>query len=94
MEVPQVRPGKVSPQPPIARVIAFFRNSAQGNSAIQLVTQLGVPSDRLGVTPPDRIEGGQGMVLSIPCPDDKIRARIETICRDQGADIHRQHGRP
>ena len=93
MEVPQVRPGKVQAESPIARVIAFFRNSAQGNAAIQLVTQLGVPSDRLGVTPPERIEGGQGMLLSIPCPNEKVRARVEQVCRYHGADIHRQHGR-
>lgn len=91
MEVPQVRPGKVQSTEPMPRVVAFFYNSSQGNAVIQLVTQLGVPSDRLGVTPPDRIEGGQGMILSIPCPDPKIQARVEAICRDQGAEIHRQH---
>ncbi len=91
MEVPQVRPGKVQHTEPMPRVIAFFYNSAQGNAVIQLVTQLGVPSERLGITPPDRIEGGQGMLLSIPCPDEKIQARVEAICRAQGAEIHRQH---
>ena len=33
--------------------------------------QIGIPNDRLGVTPPEQIEGGQGMVLSIGCPDEK-----------------------
>ena len=58
--------------------------------AIQLLTQLGVPNDRMGVTPPEQIEGGQGMLLSIACPDEKAMAHIETICRQQGAKIHRQ----
>ena len=54
------------------RVVVFFPNSALGNLAIQLLMQIGVPNDRLGVTPPEQIEGGQGMVLSIACPDEKI----------------------
>ena len=61
-----------------------------GNLAIQLLMQVGVPNDRLGVTPPEQIEGGQGMVLSIACPDEKSLARVEAICRMQGAKIHRQ----
>jgi hypothetical protein len=91
METPQVRPGKVQTAEAMPRVIAYFYNAAQGNAAIQLVTQLGVPVDRLGVTTPERIEGGQGMVLSIPCPDDAIKARVQQICRGQGAEVHYQH---
>ena len=90
MEMPQVRPGKVDSTGPMPRVVAFFYNSAQGNSAIQLLTTIGIPNDRLGVTPPERIETRQGMVLSIACPDEKTVARVEAICRQQGADIHRQ----
>lgn len=91
MEIPQIRPGKVSePSRPMPRVVAFFRNSAQGNLVIQILSTIGIPNDRLGVTPPEQIETGQGMVLSVACPDEKTMARVETICREQGADIHRQ----
>jgi hypothetical protein len=90
METPQVRPGRVTPSPAMPRVVAFFYNTAQGNSAIQLLTALGVPNDRLGVTPPEQIEGGQGMVLSIPCPDEALVLKVEALCRSQGAAIHRQ----
>src|SRR5437016_14401420 len=90
MEIPQIRPGRVSTAEAPLRVVAFFYNSAQGNSAIQLLTALGIPNDALGVTPPERIETGQGMVLSIACNDEKMAAQVEAVCRDQGADIHRQ----
>ena len=90
MEMPQVRPGKVSPHEPMPRVVAFFYNSAQGNSAIQLLTAIGIPNDRLGVTPPERITTGQGMVLSIACPDEAMVGKVEALCRQQGAAIHRQ----
>jgi hypothetical protein len=90
MEPPQIRPGLVTDRQPMPRVVAKFRNSALGNSAIQLMTALGIPSDRLGVTPPERLEGGQGMVLSIACPDEPTMTRIEAICRTQGAAVHRQ----
>ena len=70
MENPQIRPGLVTNTEPMPRVVAFFRNSASGNLAIQLLTALGVPNDRLGVTPPEQIEHGQGMLLSIACPDE------------------------
>ena len=90
MEIPQVRPGLVTHTEPMTRVVAYFYNSAQGNAAIQLLTALGVPSDGLGVTPPEQIESGQGMVLSIACPDEKMLVRVESICRQYGADIHRQ----
>ena len=90
METPQVRPGKVSHTGPLPRVVAFFYNSAQGNSVIQTLTALGIPNDRLGVTPPERIETGQGMLLSISCPDDALLAKVEAVCRLEGAEIHRQ----
>jgi len=89
MENPQVRPGVVHEGPSLPRVVAFFHNSSQGNLAIQVVTGLGVPNDRLGVTPPEGIEGQQGMVLSIACPE-AIRARVESACRSLGGAIHRE----
>ncbi len=87
MEVPQIRPGKVKPSdaPTSPRVVAFFPNSAQGNSAIQFLTALGIPNNQLGITPPDRIEGGQGMVLSIACPEDGLLSKVEALCKSQGA---------
>ena len=75
MQTPQVRPGLVSSAESMPRVVVFFPNSALGNLAIQLLTQIGIPSDRLGVTPPEQIEGGQGMVLSIGCPDERWSRR-------------------
>ena len=90
METPQVRPGVVTHTGAMPRVVAFFYNAAQGNSAIQMLIGLGIPSDRLGVTPPEQIEGGQGMILSIPCPDEKLIPKVEALCRSQGAAIHRQ----
>jgi hypothetical protein len=90
MEIPQIRPGRVSTAEAPLRVVSFFYNSAQGNSAIQLLTTMGIPNDALGVTPPERIESGQGMVLSIACRDEKMAAQVESVCRDQGAEIHRQ----
>ena len=90
METPQIRPGLVKQAESMPRVVVFFPNSALGNLAIQLLMQIGIPNDRLGVTPPEQIEGGQGMVLSIGCPDEKLLARVESICRSQGGRIHRQ----
>jgi hypothetical protein len=90
METPQVRPGLVKDAESMPRVVAFFHNSALGNLAIQLLTQIGVPNDRLGITPPEQIDGGQGMILSIACPDEKSLAKVESICRQQGAHLHRQ----
>jgi len=92
METPQVRPGSVKQAESMSRVVVFFPNSALGNLVIQLLTQIGVPSDRLGVTPPEQIEGGQGMILSIACPDEKTLAKVESLCRQQGGRIHRQRG--
>ena len=90
MEIPQIRPGLVRSPESKLRVIAFFPNAAEGNVAIQMLTSLGTPNDRLGVTPPDQIEGGQGMILSIGCQDEKTLARVEDVCRKLGGRIHRQ----
>jgi hypothetical protein len=90
MEIPQIRPGLVKDAGSMPRVVAFFYNSAQGNLVIQILMQIGVPNDRMGVTPPEQIEGGQGMILSIGCLDEAMLARVESICRQQGAEIHRQ----
>lgn len=90
MENPQIRPGLVTHTEPMPRVVAFFRNSAHGNVAIQYLTMLGVPADRLGVTPPERIEHGQGMVVDVSCPDESLIPKVEAICRKHGAEIHRR----
>jgi len=90
MQTPQVRPGLVKAGESVPRVVAYFHNSSFANLAIQLLMQVGVPNDRLGVTPPEQIEGGQGILLSIPCPDDKSLTRVESICRQLGGKIHRQ----
>ena len=90
MQTPQIRPGLVTRTERMPRVVVFFPNSALGNLAIQLLTQFGIPNDRLGVTPPEQIEGGQGMLLSIGCPDEKMVKKVEALCRSQGGRIHRQ----
>ena len=93
MEIPQVRPGKVKVAAgggPMTRLVVYFRNAAQGNSAIQMLAALGLPGDRLGVTTPDRIETGQGMLLSIACPDETLIPKVEALCRGHGAEVHRQ----
>ena len=90
MEAPQIRPGKTRPKEVTLRVVAYFYNSAQGNSAIQLLTAMGVPNDRLGVTSPERIDGGQGMFLSIACPDEALVPKVEAVCRAQGANFQVQ----
>jgi hypothetical protein len=90
MENPQVRPGKVIPGQTKTPIVAFFHNSAQGNSAIQQLIALGIPNDRLGITPPERTANGQGMVLSIACPTDGLISKVESLCRSQGASIYRQ----
>jgi hypothetical protein len=90
MENPQIRPGLVEHTEAMPRVVAFFRNSAEGNLVIQLVTALGVPGDRLGVTPPEQIEHGQGMLLDIGCSDEAMISKVESLCRLHGAEIHRR----
>ena len=64
METPQVRPGLVKEREKMRRVVVFFPNSALGNLAIQLLMQIGIPNDKLGVTPPgtDRGRPGDGPV--------------------------------
>ena len=90
MESPQIRPGLVEDRGAMPRVLAFFRNGAEGNLVIQLLVAIGIPSDRIGVTPPEQIEGGQGMLLSIGCPKDILISKVEALCRSHGAEIHRQ----
>ena len=90
MEMPQIRPGLIKNPENRLRVVAFFHNAAEGNLAIQLLTAIGIPSDGLGVTTSDQIEGGQGTILSIGCPNEKALAKAEEICRKLGAHIHRQ----
>lgn len=90
IETPLVRPGAIPDGEPLPRLIAYFSNSAPGNSAIQQLIMLGIPSDRLAVTIPDRLPGQQGMVLSIACPDPLLLPRIEDLCRKMGAEIHRE----
>ncbi len=86
----QIRPGRVLPDADHPRVVACFASSAQGNMVIQFVTMLGVPADQIGVIAPERRPRGQGMTLSIPCPDEATAAAVEAVCRAQGAEIHRQ----
>lgn len=92
MEIPTIRPGKVEISDHVPRVLAYFANSAMGNSVIQYLVQLGVRSDQLGVTPPDHLPKGQGMVLSIPCETPELMAQVEKLCRNQGARVHRSRG--
>lgn len=92
METPTIRPGKVEVSSPVPRVLAYFANSAHGNSVIQYLGQLGIRSDQLGVTPPDHLPKSQGMVLSIPCDTPELMAQVEKLCRSQGARVHRSRG--
>ena len=55
-----------------------------------MLTAMGIRNDRLGVTPPERIETGQGMILSIPCPEESLLTKVEALCRSNGAQVHRQ----
>lgn len=93
-EPPQIRPGRVESDDSHLRIVANFASSAQGNMVIQLVTMLGVPADQIGVIAPGRRPRGQGMLLSIPCPDEQIAAAVEAACRAQGAEVHRQEPTP
>jgi hypothetical protein len=91
MQMPQIRPGKVSGvRESVPTLVVFFRNSAQANAAIQLVIQLGVPSEGLGVTTSEELPGHQGMLLTIPCPNEPLRDLVEKICKAQGAVVHGQ----
>ena len=84
MEIPQIRPGRVKQVEPPLQIVAFFYNSAQGNLAIQLLTAIGIPNDMIGVTPPEQIETGQGMVLSIGCSDEKVASRSSRSAASKG----------
>ena len=88
--MPHVRPGAVKSPECKLRVVSFFHNTAEGNLAIQMLTAIGLPNDRIGVTPPEQIEGGQGMVLSVGCPDEQFLAKVEETCRKLGGQLHRQ----
>jgi hypothetical protein len=90
MELPQIRPGLVKNDGPTPRIIAFFPDAAEGNVMIQRLVIIGIRSDQIGVTPPEQMETGQGMVVSIGCPDPALVPLVEDMCRRQGAQIHRQ----
>ena len=90
MEIPQIRPGRVSTAESPLRVVAFFYNSAQGNSAIQLLTALGIPNDRSASRLPSRSSRARAWSSRSPAADEKTVAQVEAICREQGAEIHRQ----
>lgn len=93
METPSIRPGKSLDSSPQSLLVAFFKSSAMGNSAIQLLGTMGVSGCRLGVTTPDEIPGGQGMLLSIGCSDESHAAKVEAACRDLGAIVRRNPSR-
>lgn len=88
MESPTIRPGATLGERVEPDLFAFFRDAAAGNAAIQLVTALGVAEERLGVTPPELIPGGHGLLLALACPPG-LRPRIEAACRTFGAELHR-----
>jgi hypothetical protein len=90
MEMPQIRPGKVHGTEPMPKVVVFFRDASLGNTAIQLAAQLGVPGDRIGVTPPERMPRQRGMIVTLGCPSEAIMERVEAACRKLGGEIHRQ----
>jgi len=89
METPQVRSGAILSPETRLQLVVFFHDSAEANLAIQLLTGIGVPGDRLGVLPPEKVEGGRGMILSVGCPTEAIRARAEAVCRKLGGQLHR-----
>ena len=90
MESPQIRPGKVRSTEPMPKVIAFFRDASLGNALIQLASQLGVPGDRIGVTPPERMPRQRGMIVTLGCPSERVMENVESACRRLGGEIHRQ----
>lgn len=94
MEIPQIRSGAIlSPETPL-QLVVHFHDSASANLAIQLLAGIGVPGDRLGVLPPEKVEGGRGMILSVGCPTEAVRARAETVCRKLGGQVHRHRAQP
>ena len=88
MEAPTIRPGAINLDRVEPDLFAYFHNAAGANAAIQLLTALGVPDEQLAVTPPEEIDGGQGILLAMVCPDG-LRTRIEGVCRSYGAEVHR-----
>jgi hypothetical protein len=90
MEMPQIRPGKVASAEAMPKVVAFFRDASLGNTAVQLAAQLGVPGDRIGVTPPERMPRGRGMLVTLGCPSEAVLEKVEAACRSLGGEIHRQ----
>ena len=88
MEAPTIRPGATLLGPIEPDLFAYFHNAAAGNAAIQLLTALGVADEQLAVTPPEEIDGGQGMLLAMVCPTGR-RAKMEAACRTYGAEVHR-----
>ena len=90
MEQPQIRPGVTHVVDPLPRVVDFFRNAAPGNLVIQLLLNLGVSAEHLAVTPPEQVEGGVGMLLSIGCREADLIRKVEALCGAHGAEIHRQ----
>ena len=59
MQTPQVRPGLVSTAEGMPRVVVFFPNSALGNLAIQLLTQIGIPTTASASLLPNRSKVGR-----------------------------------
>ncbi len=88
MDTPTIRPGVT----PLAAVepdlFVYFYSAAAGTAAVQLLTALGVADDQIGVTPPELIEGGRGMLLSLVCHGD-LRRKVEAACRSFGGAVHR-----
>src|SRR5690606_21767735 len=66
------------------QLVVHFHDSAVANLAIQLLTGIGVPGDRLGVLPPEKVAGGRGMILVAGCPTAAIFAKAEAACRTLG----------
>jgi len=92
METPLIRPGAVPSPESTLRLVVHFANAAEGNLAIQTLVTLGVPSDRIGVVEPERMERKRGMVLAMGCPDEATLARAEDFCRKLGGAVHRWRG--
>ncbi len=89
METPQIRSGAIRSPETKLELFVYFYNAAEGNLAVQLLTGIGIPGDRVGVVPPEKLEGGQGMVLSVGCPTESLRAKAEAVCRKLGGQVHR-----
>ena len=88
MEPPTIRPGATLQAHAEPDLFAYFHNAAAANAAIQLVTALGVADEQLGVTPPELIAGGQGILLSMVCTGSLL-VKVEAACRTFGAEVHR-----